>query len=69
MNEEVITLQFRQYFHKELPALLGTTKWNLNRDLRPYRQRLGKRTGNRWRFEQVMMILDIFGIHYQVDKH
>lgn len=66
MNEEVVTLQFRQYFHKEIPALVGTSKWNLNRDLRPYRKQLGERNGNRWRFEQVVMILHIFSIPYQI---
>ncbi|MBA2613366.1 MAG: hypothetical protein H0U95_15465 [Bacteroidetes bacterium] len=69
MNEEEVIIQFRQYFHKEIPALVGTSKWNLNRDLRPHRKTLGKRNGNRWRFEQVLMILQIYGIAYTVDKH
>ncbi len=66
MSDEVLTLQFRQYFHKEIPALVGTSKWNLNRDLRPHRKTLGKRNGNRWQFEQVVKILEIFGIAFRV---
>jgi hypothetical protein len=69
MNNETVVLQFRQYFHKEIPALVGTSKWNLNRDLRPHRKTLGKRNGNRWRFEQVIMILHIFAIPYEVKKN
>ena len=68
MNEEVVTIQFRQYFHKEIPALVGTSKWNLNRDLRPHRKELGNRNGNRWRYEQVLLILKLFGIPYVVIK-
>ncbi len=68
MHDESITIQFRQYFHKEIPALVGTSKWNLNRDLRPHRKTLGKRNGNRWQFEQVIMILQIFAIPYIVKK-
>lgn len=68
MSDEVITIQFRQYFHKEIPALVGTSKWNLNRDLRPHRKKLGKRNGNRWKFEQVILILQIFAVPYEVKK-
>ena len=68
MREEVLILQFRQYFHKEIPALVGTSKWSLNRDLRPHRKALGIRYGNRWQFEQVVMILKIFGIAYCLQR-
>lgn len=68
ISEEKIVLQFRQYFHKELPEIVGTSKWNLNRDLKPHRAKLGKRNGNRWKCEQVELILRILGIPYIVVK-
>ncbi len=59
-------IQFRLYHHKEIPALVGTNKRTLNRDLMPHRERLGKRMGYLWTFEQVTKILKIFGIPYIV---
>lgn len=61
---EPLRLIRRQYYHKEIPTLVGLSKWNLNRELRPHRDKLGERDGYRWQFEQVLAILDIFGIPY-----
>ena len=64
---EPLRLIRRQYYHKEIPSLVGQSKWTLNRELRPHRQKLGKRDGFRWEFEQVLAILEIFGIPYTLD--
>lgn len=66
--DEVRQIRLRQYHNKELPELVGTTKWNLNRDLRPHRKKLGPRNGYRWTFEQVIKILEIFAIPYMIVK-
>jgi hypothetical protein len=66
MDEPFKQVQFRMYHHYELPALLGIPKSTLNRDLKPFREKLGPRMGNRWTFEQVIKILKIFAIPYIV---
>lgn len=65
-EDEPLRIQHRQYFHKEIPSLVGISKWLLNRELRPHRKTLGKRDGYRWQFEQVLLILQIFGIPYKI---
>lgn len=67
MNQsDFIIIYHRQYQHKEIPELIGKTKWVLNRDLKPHRERLGARDGYRWNFEQVKMILSLYGIEYKI---
>ncbi len=64
--EYFLKVQFRIYHNKELPGLIGINKRTLNRDLKPHRLSLGKRMGYYWTFQQVSIILKIFGIAYVI---
>jgi len=66
-DPEVIRIQNRQYYHRELPKLLGIKSvWLLNIDLRPHRTSLGPRSGQRWNCGQVRLICKILGIPYVI---
>jgi len=66
-DPEVIRIQMRQYYHRELPQLLGIKSvWLLNVDLKPHRTSLGPRSGQRWNFNQVRLICKILGIPHVI---
>lgn len=67
-KDELLLIEHKAYHNKELPALLGMKKWAFYNEMKPIREKLGKRTGYLWSFEQVEKILIFFGISYKILK-
>ena len=66
MEDAFQKVHFRMYHNKDIPALVGIEPWTFARDIKPHKKRLGPRMGYHWKFEQVLMILKIFGVPYIV---
>lgn len=66
MDDAFKKVQFRMYHNKELPALVGIEKWTFAREIKRHKKTLGPKIGYHWRFEQVLMILKIYGVPYIV---
>lgn len=64
MEDAFQEIQFRMYHNKELPKLVGMEKWTFAREIKVHKEKLGPMLGYHWRFQQVTMILKIFGVPY-----
>ena len=60
----IIKVEVRPYLHSELVRLFHTSKSSFNKDLKPHREKLGKRNGYRWSIKQVEMIFELFDAPY-----
>ncbi len=68
-KDDLLLIEHKTYHNKELPALLGMKKWEFYYEMKPIRNKLGKRMGYFWSIGQVEQILIFFGIPYQILKH
>jgi hypothetical protein len=59
-------VHIRMYHEKEIPVLIGVEKRTIASEIERHKAKLGSKIGYYWKFEQVLMILKIFGIRYVI---
>ena len=62
----ILKIVIKPYTSQELAEMFNASKSTFNRDIKPHREKLGRRIGHRWSVLQVEAILAIFGRPYQV---
>jgi len=62
--ESKLKTEVKPYKHSEILAIFKRSKTNLNRELKPHRERLGPRKGHTWSKEQVEILFEILGHPY-----
>lgn len=63
---QVLEIVIKPYTSAELAILYNASKSTFNRDLKPHKEKLGRRLGHRWSVRQVELILELFGRPYRI---